>query len=53
MRAHRLELRILEEFINKEDFELLFNKIGEIVEQYVPSDCYFMSADFSSEKNLD
>ena len=50
MNAHRLELRILEEFINKEDFERLFNKIGEIVEQYVPTDYYFMSADFSSDE---
>ena len=50
MKAHRLELRILEESINKEDFERLFNTIGEIIEQYVPTDCYFMSADFSSEE---
>ena len=50
MTAHKIEIKILKESISEKDFEILFSNIGELLEQKVSADNYFMQAAFAEEE---
>ena len=50
MTAHKIEIKILKESISEEDFEILFSNIGELLEQKLSVDDYFMRAAFAEEE---
>lgn len=52
LKAHRIDLVILKDYITIKKFNELFDKIGDLVEEYVNKDFYSLWGAFDDDTEL-